>query len=428
MRLRSHPRLARSLTSTAAAVMALLLASQTVLAAVSWTPPVGAGPTGSWNLSPSLARTVAANGTAYLHTVYTSDKVGSTWVTDTGPYAGVYYRRVSATSTTFGTAQRLNPSDAHGVNGVLAAAGTWVYAVWLHMDHYVTPVPAEDRTIHFRANGSHGSSSAWTSITDLTTTGRAARVSIAATGDYVYVAWTDADSGKIMLAISPDHGASWLPFVTVGTTDRPADDYGYAAGATVAGAGVNVAVAWLMDGDTVHAVVSTDHGTTFGADKTLSPGPDGNLSAAASGGRIALAYSNESGVAVRVWSNGTWGRARGVAGFDMGATYKHPGFGTSVALYGTNGLAVAWAACRRWDCLAGSKTGVDVRWRESTTNGTSWKSPVTVASYGAASARRINNAPSIVMPSATKRYIVYFTAAASYSTYRVMYERGTGTP
>ena len=75
-----------------AAFLALVLSSQATLAAVTWSAPVGAGPTYSWNYGQALARTKSGT-TNFLHTQYTTDFVNGMFVADNGPYMGVYYRR-----------------------------------------------------------------------------------------------------------------------------------------------------------------------------------------------------------------------------------------------------------------------------------------------------------------------------------------------
>ena len=81
--------LARSGLALFAALLALVLSSQATLAAVTWSAPVGAGPTYSWNYGQALARTKSGT-TNFLHTQYTTDFVNGMFVADNGPYMGVY--------------------------------------------------------------------------------------------------------------------------------------------------------------------------------------------------------------------------------------------------------------------------------------------------------------------------------------------------
>ena len=53
-----------------------------------------------------------------------------------------------------------------------------------------------------------------------------------------------------------------------------------------------------------------------------------------------------------------------------------------------------------------------MRWRESGTNGASWKDPVTVASHRSSPKRRNNYSPSVVMVGERKRLVLYNTASA----------------
>ena len=69
------------------------------------------GPSYSYNLGQSLARTVSSSAT-YLHATYTTDRVSGAWVDDNGPYAGINYVRTSNRGSTFTTPKRLNSIEA----------------------------------------------------------------------------------------------------------------------------------------------------------------------------------------------------------------------------------------------------------------------------------------------------------------------------
>jgi hypothetical protein len=67
-----------------------------------------------------------------------------------------------------------------------------------------------------------------------------------------------------------------------------------------------------------------------------------------------------------------------------------------------------------------------LRWRESSDNAVTWKSPVTVAAYTVSSSRRVNDYPSVLMSSATKRYVMYNGASPGGASYRVLIRVGSG--
>ena len=128
---------------------------------------------------------------------------------------------------------------------------------------------------------------------------------------------------------------------------------------------------------------------------------------------------------VRFWTGGVWKATHTVYPVTSTSTYKYV-YTTAVALAGTSSIGVAYAGCRRSDCTASSTTGVDVRYRQSGDNAVSWGSASTVGSYAAASTRRINDAPSLVMSSTTKRFVMYNTMSSGGGSYRVWLRVGSG--
>jgi hypothetical protein len=416
-------RRSRALLSVLAGVLMLLLASQTALAAVSWTKPVGVGPQYSWNTGRGLARTVSSS-TSYLHVQYEDDGHA---------HVGVYYRRGNAGGTAWGTARRLNPPGEHAEAGAIAAASKYVYVVYRDHSHLTNDYdPAGPRGIHVSINTNHGSSTAWLTTKNFEAPTRAGRPAVAATGSYAYVAFTDADNGNVVLAKNGGtnvEDAGWTAG-NVGVTTRVSTSTGdgFEGNPVVAASGALVMVAWIdSDDGTIKAKVSTDHGATWpDTASTLSAGQVYGLSAAGLGSRLALAWATPSSIRVRVYA-GAWGPARTLASFSPTGTWRN-GYGTSVALAGTSRVGVGFSACTRASCAGSSTQGVDVRWRESTNNGSTWKSTVTIASHKTAKSTRISDNPSVVMTDSPKRFMTYNTASASFSTYRLVIEVGSGKP
>jgi hypothetical protein len=416
------------LLSLTAAVTALLLATTPVLAAVGWTSPVGSGRAYSWNYGFGLARTVSGT-TGYLHTQMGTDYVSGTWVDDDGPaHLGVYYRRGTGSGQTWGTSKRMNPTGQHAYQGAIAAAGSHVYVAWSSVEHIGNAFdPADPRALWFRANDLHGSSTHWSAATAITTEGRIDHPTIAATGARVYVAHTNADTGDIVLWTSTDHGATFESR-TVGTTTRTNGDNGFAGWPIVVASGSLVAVGWLSN-DEAMVILSTDDGAAFSAPEGVGVNPARTMGMAAKGDRVAVAVTSEASSWMRVWKAGTWKPISRFAGHDPSGTGTYrAAYGPAVALAGTSTVGVSWSACRRASCAGSSSYGVDVRYRESADNGATFKSPQTIASYATSTSRRINDFPSLLMTSTSRRVITYNTASASYSTYRVLVEVGKGTP
>src|SRR4051812_35057294 len=86
----------RILVSGVSALLMLVLATQSTLAAVGWTAPVKSAPSNAYNFGKGLARTVSSTS-SYLHTQFT-------YVGTVNP--GVYYRRGNSTGSAWGTAKR----------------------------------------------------------------------------------------------------------------------------------------------------------------------------------------------------------------------------------------------------------------------------------------------------------------------------------
>ena len=415
----------RTLLSLSAGILMVLLASQSVLAAVAWTKPVNAGPQYSWNLGRGLAMTETSSKT-YLHVQFEDDG---------HKHTGIYYRRGNASGSSWGTAKRMNPASSDAEYGAIAAASKYVYVVYTTGSHAQSGYdPTDPRLLRVRINTNHGSSNAWLPTKKMDMFAHNGRPSVAASGKYAYVAVTDADTGEIH--ILTNNGANvadvgWLG-QHIGDTTRlavSATGDGFEGAPVVAASGARVMVAWIdSDAGTIKARISTDHGHTWPDPAIdLATGQVYGLSAAGDATRLALAWAAPDGIRSRVYRDGSWKATHKLASFSSTGAYRN-GYGTSIALAGSSRLGVAWSACTRASCAGSSTQGVNVRWRESANNGSSWKSPVTIASHGAGSDRRINDYPSALMPDARHRLITYNTAARNFSTYRLVIERGTGKP
>lgn len=415
----------RLLFAGVSAMLMLVLSTQSTLAAVSWTSAVKSAPSYAYNYEQGLAKTTSTvSGTTYLHSQYT-------YVNTTHP--GVYYRRGSAGASTWGSAKRLNPAGEVAQNGVIAAADRYVYVAYQKIDGWEDYEPADSRPLRIRVNTNHGSSTAWLSTKSWDVPDRTGRPAIAANGRYAYLAYTDAETGDIVVANNlggNSESAGWVAG-NVGTTSNeasnPAD--GYEGYPVVAATGSTVLVAWVFgDGTTIKVKVSTDRGRTWpDTATTITQSQVWDLSAAGSTGRLALAWAQQSGIKAKLYRNAAWGSTKTVASFSSTSTYK-TGYGTSITMAGTARVGVAWSSCTRSDCSAGSTKGVNIRWRESTDNMASWKSAALIASYTASTSRRINDYPTAIISSKPTRWIMYNVLSASHSTYGLVVEVGRGAP
>lgn len=402
-----------------ALLLSFLLAGQ-ALAAVAWTAPALVGGSYAWNRGHSLARTGTSPG--YLHVLYSTVHVGGSFVSDAGPYQGIYYVRSSDGASSWAAPKRLSQTAKHAGNGAIAAAGSYVYAAWLTFSSVDAYDPADPRVVYLRSNDANGSGSAWGTITRLSpTAGRVDFPVVSASGAYVHVVWTDSDTGSVRLAISPDHGASWAT-KTVGSTTLSFVS-GYSGQAAVSAAGANVAVTWMSTASrALKARVSTDHGASFGAATTLVSGGGGTPQVQALGTRIAFSWDIVGAIKLRLWQSGAWGSTRTVDSFSSAATYKD-GLRSAVALVGSTGVGLAYSGCRDVGC-----TRSDLLWRESTDNGATWKPRKLLQDSVSSTTRQLNEWPSVAWDGASKRYVLFNSAPEGYATYRLRITVGTGSP
>jgi hypothetical protein len=414
----------RILMAASSAVLVGLLATQSVLAAVTWTSPVSVAAY-AYNGGQGLAKTTSTvSGTTYLHSQYTNLNAVN---------VGVYYRRGTAGASSWGTPKRINASDEFAENGAIAAADKYVYVAYQQIGSWEHYQPSAPRTLKVRVNTNHGSTTAWLGTKTWSAPVRVGHPSIAANGSWGYVAYTDAGSGAVIVArnLGVNRADTAWTATTVGTTTNDAvnAEDGKDGYPVIAATGATVLVAWISgDGTTISAKVSTDHGATWpGSATTITTSRVWDLSAAGSTGRVALAWAQASGIKARLHRNGGWGSTSTVATFSSTGTYRD-GYGTSITMAGTARVGVAWSTCTKVGCPAGSTYGVNVRWRESTDNMGSWKSPALIASYTTSTSRRTNDYPTAIISSKPTRWIMYnaFNAAATASS--VLVEVGRGTP
>ena len=416
----------RLLGALLAAAAATLMVAESAFAAVDWGPTRQVSSSFSYNFGGGLARSTKST-TSYLHAAYTSVKVGGEFVTDDGPFAGVYYRRGNTSGSDWGTAKRLNPKSEHADGGVVVASGRVIYAAYVTYGHWFDYDPAEPRPITLRINSNHGGSAAWLSRT-LAFATRVDRPMLAPWGTRgVLLTYTDADTGDIILVQCGDLSAeaSGCAAGTVGTTTNgEGSENGFVGLPVVAASGDTIAVAWF-DGSGGISVVTKEGGDAWSDPAALTANQSGDLSATAKDGRFAFAWMEAAGVKVRLWTSAAGlGTTRTAASFSGTGTYKN-GYSTAVALAGTSTVGVAFGACRRADCTGSSSTGVDLRWRQSGNDGSTWGAASTVGSYSVSSERRMNDYASVVMTSAKKRYVMFNIGNPSFEKFRVVLRVGT---
>jgi Tol biopolymer transport system component len=389
-----------------------------------WQAIRNAGPANTWNEGGALARTTTSTAT-YLHATFATDRINGTWARDSGPYAGAYYMRSSNGGSAWGTPKRLNPTDQHGSRVSLAASGATVYAAWVSTTKWVAFNPSAPRVLYFRRNTNNGAGSAWGPRIRLSSaTGRVDYPVIAASGRYVYVTYTNANSGAVRVAISADRGKTWRT-MTVGSTTL-SNRAGSFALPTVAtsSSGKYVGVTWVANGaGSLKARTSSTSGATWDAGSTIGTTTQAP-SSAASGARVGFAWV-DGRVRVKVWNAGSWSSTRQLPLTDglVGETQVTP----AIALLGTSDLAVAYGACS-FDCNGLNDEApqrVDLVWRASTDDGATWQLSSLVALSSSSSQRRGNASPSIVWPAVAKPTVIWNGWTDASTNYRLYLRAGT---
>jgi uncharacterized delta-60 repeat protein len=405
--------------STSPLVVALTGTGVLPPSGVGWGTRYKAGPAYTWNSGNALGRTVQS-GAQKLHLAYATPRIGSRWVKDAGPYLGVYYVR-SGSGSTWSTPKRINPKSQHGDRVGLAAAGSRVYVTWVSQKKVIKYSPTAPRVLYVRVNAKHGAATKWKSTIRLTSkTGRVDFPTVAAAGADAYVAYTDAVTGSVKVAISHDKGATWKKR-SLGTTTLSTKE-GKAGWPSVAVSGSTVAVTWIAaKSGRILARVSTDRGATWSAAVEVGTQSNGGLSIAVRDTRIAVAWTTFHEVVLRQRLDGTWGDALVVASLDPLADPSP--FGPAVALQDPERIAVTWS-----EENDNSDGWSDLRWAESANGGTIWYQSQALALATASSSRRGNDWPSVLWPAGGTRYIAWNGWTYNTTRYRLYLRKGTGEP
>jgi len=388
---------------------------------ITWGSTYKPGSSYTWTYGNALARTVQ-DGTQRLHQGYATNRVSGAWARDTGgPYAGIYYTRGSSGST-WSTPRRVTPTSKHAIRFGIAAAGSRVYVAYATQTRIYNYSPTAPRVLYVRRNTKHGGGSSWQTSVRLTgTTGRIDYPTIAASGYDVHVAWTNSNSGDVIVATSKDRGVSFAKRIVGKTTVSSTS--GYAGLPSVAVSGSTVAVTWVSDASgTVRTRVSKDRGTTWGTAETVGTQSLGFVSTAVRGSRVAVAWTTDDDVVVRQRAGGTWADPMTVAQLEDGADPVP--YAPVVMLQESTRIAVSWAE----EEDNGNPGAARLRWAESPDGGAMWHVTQTVASSTSTASRWTNDWPSVLWPSATKRYVSWNGWTSGSTSYRQYLRIGTGAP
>lgn len=387
----------------------------------------------AWNPGKSLAAT-----TNRLLSIWASDCPPPTGqcATDHGPRMGVFVGRAPANADPprWGQAFRLSPGSVQAERPSIDADGATVIASYVTQHSYQRYWPQAPRVLWVRVSVDRGKH--WRAPVRLSPAGgRVDYPRVAVAGGRLLAVWTVAGTGAIRFARSDDLGKQWQ-VVTVGTTTaRPIGaDEGFAGLPDIGASGANVAIAWIAaDDGAQNALVSSTGGDDF-AGQTPAPLTSSSPSDAqhypAVGGasdpadpRVAIAYSTDSGIDVRVWDGATLGAAATAIQWPMtiGGTYFVSGYGPAVLPVGSARIAVAVAACRNTPgpvCNPNaSSSRIDVVYRATPDGGATWETARRLTD-AATPPYRTNDEPSLAVIAGLER-VSFDRYEPTYADYSV---------
>jgi hypothetical protein len=408
-------------------IAAVVFAPTGASAAVTWGPQREVAPW-SWQAGGSLALT---GGT--VHALYTTDRVEGSFATDRGPYMGLYLVSSEDRGLSWSAPTRVSQPQKHADRGAVAASGDRLYAAWVTQRSYERFDPGAPRVLYVRANTNGGGPNAWGPVIRLSKQkGRVDAPAIAATGNRVFVAWTDAASGDVRLAFSDDAGATWTRKVVGKAKGSDPGGEGRLGLPAVAATGSAVGVTWLASpSGGVKARLSTNGGSAWRPTVSLAGSGGrangGSPSAAGAGDTLAFAWTTGPGVWARTWTGGAWSPSRRLATFGGGGTYRG-GYDAEVAITPAGRLGVAWSGCRTAGCnLDSTLARVDLLWSGSSDGGASWRTPQLVRGTQQPD-QRISDGASAAWLDADTRILLYDAWVPGFTTYRLVARMGNGPP
>jgi hypothetical protein len=419
--------------------LAIVITMAQAAAAVGFTPIQVAAAPYSWNPGKALA-----TATGRLLSAWASDCPPPTGAcaTDRSPTMRVFVQRAPSGTVPadWGRPKRVSPKDAQAERTSLAADGDLVVVGWVTQRSYLHYDPTDPRRFWIRISRDRGKT--WLPRRRMSLRfGRVDYPRVAVSDGSIYATWTNADTGDIRLARSPDAGRTWAQGTIGTTTSRSTGPHqGYAGLPDVGAAGGNVAVVWFATPKgTTQAMFSSTGGadllTSGGTSVTLagSSPNDGQRYAAAAGSpsdsdtRVAVAFTTNGELIIRVWDGGMLGDPITVANLPSvlaGVTYAGA-YGPAVLPVAADDLLIAYAACRARsgvpDPCDPTDPGarIDVLYTESPDGGTSWTPTQRLADGTVTVPFHTNDEPSIALTSGTIRRVSFDSYGPTFARYRV---------
>jgi hypothetical protein len=389
----------------------------------------------SWNPGKSLA-----TATGHLLSAWASDcpPPSGACATETSPTMRVFVQRAAGGTVpaAWGRPVRVSPLDAQAERVSIAADGDLVAVGWVTQRSYLHYDATAPRSFWIRISTDRGRS--WHHAQRISMkSGRVDYPRVAVSDGSVAAVWTNADTGEIRMALTSDRGGTWSKGTVATTTSRSdGSREGYAGLPDVGMSGDDVAVVWFANpSGMTRAAFSSSGGADLlsGATSTMLTGSspnDGERYPAAAGSptdgdpRVAVAFTTNDEVIVRMWDGATLGPEIPVASFPSvvgGAAYAG-GYGPAILPVAVDDVLVAFAGCRTRSAVADpcdpSDPGarIDVLYTETVDGGSSW---TPVQRLQEATKRfRTNDEPSIATTSGTRR-VAFDGYGPAFTRYRV---------
>ena len=216
---------------------------------------------------PTLNLSTGGNN-AFLQVAASGSNVYAIWQSDISGLREIYFKKSTDNGATFGSTIKLSSTSSAAIDPYVAASGSNVYVVWADN----TPGNFD---IYFKRSTDNGATFG-SKINRSNTAAMSDKPMVVASGNYVYVMWSEATSGtghnEVYLVRSSDNGATFGSVINVSATT------GYSRYPFMTVSGSNVYIAWSetkYDGSIVYYgdiyfKKSTDNGATFGSAIQLS--------------------------------------------------------------------------------------------------------------------------------------------------------------
>lgn len=401
------------------AALAVGVAAPTAWAAT-WTPTPNADKsTGvasgqySWNYGSSFAR--LDNGDVAM--AYTSDK--GTTKSKQSTYARV--GSVSGGDVSWTKPVRSSKAAQITDRTSLATSGNNIHTVYVTQTSYGRYDPAKPRTafIRSRVGGS------WNKQVKLSSgKGRVDYPIVAASGSNVYVAYTNSNSGQILMRRSTNDGSSFNSTKLGKTTRDLGGGEGFEAWGITCASGSNVALAWLKGDGTIKLSVSKDSGSSYSTKTINSNNAGGNdegwAACDATGDRIGVTWNENDGVYYAEYNTGSnsFTTARKNIYPFSGSAYA-ASYAGAPSLTGASTVGLAVPLCVQDGCDYESKqTRIDLKWLESSNNGSTFGSTESISNSSVAG-KYMNDSPSVLWYDSNTRMVLYNGWTANYTNYRL---------